>query len=225
MGVSLRVCLTLSNTMVDETSSSNSESSNTTSSVTTSSITTSNTSNTVGGVTTSNNGCGGLSADLLYNILALLCSGGVHHSRGLGGALMFLSTLLLFSALLLCGALFHLGALLLRYLGALLLWDLLHNIVTLWLCGRSANIFGNLPRYSLTLFHGSATALLLLSCLNVGDSPGVTDCLRYSVTHLTSHCIVSSLTVGSYCHGGSQTQTITGVSISICQGQGRGDDQ
>merc|ERR1712215_613473 len=203
--------------MVDETSSSNSESSNTRSSDT-SSVTTSS-------ITTSNNGCGGLSADLLYNILALLCSGGVHHSRGLGGALLFLSTLLLFSALLLCGALFHMGALLLRYLGALLLWDLLHNIVTLWLCGRSANIFGNLPRYSLTLFHGSATALLLLSCLNVGDSPGVTDCLRYSVTHLTSHCIVSSLTVGSYCHGGSQTQTITGVSISICQGQGRGDDQ
>merc|ERR1712215_437260 len=179
--------------MVDESSD--------TSSVTTSSITTSNTSNTVGGVTTSNNGCGGLSADLLYNILALLCSGGVHHSRGLGGALL------------------------LRYLGALLLWDLLHNIVTLWLCGRSADIFGNLPRYSLTLFHRSATALLLLSCLNVGDSPGVTDCFRYSVTLLTSHCIVSSLTVGSYCHGGSQTQTITGVSISICQGQGRGDDQ
>jgi len=198
--IGLSISLTLANVVVDKSSSvayslhssgNTGNSGNTDSSSSRGDSNTSNIrcgSNNVGGV---GNVDGGLGADLLGDVLAVLDGGGVND----GGDFVV--------ALLLLVALLHLGALLLGHLSAVLLGDLLtlllldhiDDIVTLRLLSRGADLLSNGPWDSLALLHWPAAALLLSPGLGLGDGPGVADGLGDGVALLRGDGVIGGLAV------------------------------
>jgi len=198
IGVSLRlsISLTLGNTVVDQTGSiANSlHSSGNTDSSTMGDSNTSNTrsvSNNVGGV---GNVDGGLGADLLGDVLAVLDGGGVNDGGDLVMALLLLV--------------------------ALLLLDHIDHIVALRFLGRGADLLGHRPGDGVALLHWPAAALLLRVGLGVGDSPGVADRLTDGVALLAGDSVVGGLAVrgsdgplGNSNRSSSNTNG-TGVTIS-----------
>merc|ERR1719430_3080403 len=187
----ISISLTLGNTGVDQTGSiANSlhSSGNTGNANSRGDSNTRSVSNNVGRV---GNVDGGLGADLLGDVLAVLDGGGVND----GGDLVM--------ALLLLVALLHLGALLLRHLSTVLLGNLLtvlflddiDHVVALRLLSRSAHLLGHGPGDSMALLNRPAAALLLSVSLGVGDGPGVADRLTDGVALLAGDGVVGGLAV------------------------------
>ena len=113
---------------------------------------------------------GGLGADLLGDVLAVLDGGGVND----GGD--FVMALLL--------------------LVALLLLDHIDHIVALRFLGRGADLLGHGPGDGVALLHWPAAALLLGPGLGVGDGPGVADRLTDGVALLAGDSVVGGLAMG-----------------------------
>jgi len=194
--ISIGLSLTFAKVVVDQTSFSIADglnaSGNTDSSSSRGDSNASNTgsvSDNVGGV---GNTDGSLGADLLGDVLAVLDGGGVND----GGDLVM--------ALLLLMALLNLGALLLRYLSAVLLSNLLtmllldhiDNVVALGLLSRGADLLGDGPGHGMALLHRTAGASLLGPGLGLGDGPGVADGLGDSVALLGGDGVIGGLAVG-----------------------------
>jgi len=240
--IGLSISLTLANVVVDKSSSvadslhsssNTGDTSNTSNTDSSSSRGNSNTSNircgsnNVGGV---GNVDGGLGADLLGDVLAVLDGGGVND----GGDFVV--------ALLLLVALLHLGALLLGHLSAVLLGDLLtlllldhiDDVVTLRLLSRGADLLGNGPWDSLALLHWPAAALLLSPGLGLGDGPGVADGLGDGVALLRGDGVIGGLAVrgggnplgnsnrsSSNTNGATKSSSVDAVAgISLSQSEG-----
>jgi len=205
ISISLSLSLTLANVVVDKTSSVVADSLHS-SSNTGNTGNTSNTGNTDSSRGDSNagntrsasnnvgrvgNADGGLGADLLGDVLAVLDGGGVNNGGDFVVALLLLVALLHLSTLLLG----HLSAVLLGHLLTLLFLDYINHVVALWLLSRGADLLSHWPRDSLALLHGPAAALLLSPGLGLGDGPGVADGLGDSGALLGGDGVVGGLAV------------------------------
>lgn len=142
------------------------------------------------------------SADLLDNIMALLCDLCVYNSLSSCGALLLSGALLLVMALLgggalllscallhICAlllrmALLHSCALLLRDTGAPCLLDGVHNIVALLLGVGGTLLLWHLCCHWVAFLHRPCGALLLVLNLHIMDNPGAAQALRNSVANL-----------------------------------------
>jgi len=201
---SLSLSLTLANVVVDKSSSvvadslhSSSNTSNTGNTGNTDSSSSRGDSNMGNTRCASNNvgrmgnADGGLGADLLGDVLAVLDGGGVNNGGDFVMALLLLVALLHLSTLLLG----HLSAVLLGHLLTLLFLDHINHVVALWLLSRGADLLSHWPRDSLALLHGPAAALLLSPGLGLGDGPGVADGLGDSGALLGGDGVVGGLAV------------------------------
>merc|ERR1711973_1080359 len=152
--ISIGLSLTFTKVVVDQTSSSIADSLNASSNTGNTSNTDSSSSR--GNSNASNTGCvsdnvggvgntdGGLGADLLGDVLAVLDGGGVND----GGDFVM--------ALLLLMALWNLSALLLSNLLTMLLLDHIYNVVALGLLSRGADLLGDGPWHGMALLHRTA---------------------------------------------------------------------